>query len=153
MSIRTTQPAPDFYAQKGTMQASAPSYVRRAADNQLLEEVRRGHYCYVLTSRQMGKSSLMVRTSQQLRLLGARTSIVDLTLIGAHDIARADWYLGQLRQIARDLHLDTDVLTWWKDQVGSGEVERFVDFLRVDQKHVPHSWSPDSPFRKIRTSL
>ncbi|MBI4664506.1 MAG: hypothetical protein HY735_37410 [Verrucomicrobia bacterium] len=41
-----------------------------------------GEFCYVLTSRQMGKSSLMVRASNKLRIRGANVVALDLTAVG-----------------------------------------------------------------------
>jgi len=51
-----------FYVTQGTLHHDALSYVERAADEELFHALERGEFCYVLTSRQMGKSSLMVRT-------------------------------------------------------------------------------------------
>jgi sialate O-acetylesterase len=39
------------------MQPDAPSYIEREADRELFERVLAGDFCYVLTPRQMGKSS------------------------------------------------------------------------------------------------
>ena len=62
-----TTVAPDFYVVGGTLPRDAPSYVVRRADQQLLDALRRGEFCSVLTPRQMGKSSLMVRAAARLR--------------------------------------------------------------------------------------
>ena len=51
----------DFFVAGGTLRTSAPSYVTRPADAALLQHLQAGEFCYVLTPRQMGKSSLMVR--------------------------------------------------------------------------------------------
>src|ERR1043166_82012 len=51
----------DFYVTGGTLRPDAPSYVERQADKDLLDGLLKGEFCYVLTSRQMGKSSPMVR--------------------------------------------------------------------------------------------
>ena len=56
-----------FFVTGGNLRVDAPCYVPRQADHDLLEGLLRGEFCYVLTSRQMGKSSLMVRTAQRLR--------------------------------------------------------------------------------------
>ncbi len=53
-----------FYVTGGTLPTDAPSYVARRADTDLLETLRRGEFCYVLDTRQMGESSLMVRAAQ-----------------------------------------------------------------------------------------
>jgi hypothetical protein len=46
-----------FFIPGGTLPGDAPSYFTRQADHNLLEGMRGGLLCYVLTSRQMGKSS------------------------------------------------------------------------------------------------
>ena len=60
-------PEPSFYVTGGTLRHDAPSYVERQADRDLYAGLLHGEFCYVLTSRQMGKSSLMVRTATKLR--------------------------------------------------------------------------------------
>ena len=67
MSLVRTEFKPEFYVVGGTMLPDAPSYVERNADKELFNALTNGEFCYVLTSRQMGKSSLMIRTASRLR--------------------------------------------------------------------------------------
>ena len=76
-----TSPA-EFYKTGGTMSRDAASYVVRQADTDIWDALRRGEFCYVLTSRQMGKSSLMVHTAARLREAGVQMGVLDLTAIG-----------------------------------------------------------------------
>ena len=75
----------------GTVQAGNGRYLERQADRDLLEHCRNGEFAFVLTSRQTGKSSLMVRTAQTLQAEGARAAIVDLNSIGG-ETQEERWY-------------------------------------------------------------
>ena len=55
------------YYYSGTLHEDDPTYVKRQADNELFEALRAGEFCYVLSSRQTGKSSLRVRTMSRLK--------------------------------------------------------------------------------------
>src|ERR1035438_8065222 len=59
-------PGNQFYVTGGTMKPDADSYVVRKADSELLRAALAGEFCYVLTPRQMGKSSMMTRTARSL---------------------------------------------------------------------------------------
>jgi hypothetical protein len=118
----------DFFVAGGTLHPDTPSYVERPADDELFNLALAGEYCYVLTPRQMGKSSLMVRTAQRLKGQGIRTAIIDLTEIGT---VRADaWHLDLITELTRALRLSVDPEAWWQAQASLGPTRRFMNFLR-----------------------
>jgi len=120
--------AADFYVAGGTLRANTPSYVDRPADEELIELTLKGEFCYVLTSRQMGKSSLMIRTARRLQEEGVRSVIVDLTNLGT-EVSIEQWSLGFLNLVKRRLRLSVDLEAWWQDQAGVGYLQRFINFL------------------------
>jgi hypothetical protein len=119
----------DYFVAGGTLKPDTPSYVTRPADDELFDLVLSGEFCYVLTPRQMGKSSLMVRTAQRLRECQVRTAIIDLTQIGT-EISDERWYLSLLSQLKRRLQLSVDPVAWWQARTDLASVLRFTDFLR-----------------------
>src|SRR3970040_2082284 len=94
-----------FYVTGGTLRRNAPSYVQRRADTDLYRGLSRGEFCYVLTSRQRGKSSLMVRTAVRLREDGAAVAVLDLTAIG-QNLTAEYWYSGLLGRIGEQLDIE-----------------------------------------------
>src|SRR5688500_14282201 len=97
-----------IYAVGGAVQASGGLYLERTADTELLQLCRAGKLAFILSSRQVGKSSLMVHTAQQLEKENIRSAIVDLSAIGV-TVSAEEWYLGILNEIANSLGLQTDI--------------------------------------------
>ena len=118
----------EFFVAGGTLKGNAPSYVERPADEELYQAVKRGEFCYVLTARQMGKSSLMARTARRLQAEGIETAIIDLTQIGT--VAPDQWYFDFVSEVAAELDLDIDIEAWWQANASQGIVRRFTNFLR-----------------------
>jgi tetratricopeptide (TPR) repeat protein len=119
----------DFFVAGGILRPDTPSYVEREADAELLRVALTGQFAYVLTPRQMGKSSLMVRTAVRLRDQGVRTALIDLTAIGT-GVSVEQWYLGLLHRLARELRLPVAAERWWAERAALAPVQRFLAFLR-----------------------
>jgi hypothetical protein len=92
--------------------------------------VRAGEFSYILTPRQMGKTSLVARTSVQLALEGMKCVVIDLSGMGTSDQTPESWYLGQIKRIVVQLRLsEVDYAAWWLARGYLGIVQRFIDFL------------------------
>jgi hypothetical protein len=118
-----------FFVTGGTLRHDAPSYVERQADRHLLEGLLHGQFCYVLTSRQMGKSSLMVRTAARLREQGVQVVVLDLTAIG-QNVTPEQWYDGLLVRMAGQLGLEEELEKFWETHARLSPVQRLFQALR-----------------------
>ncbi|MEO2004533.1 MAG: AAA-like domain-containing protein, partial [Candidatus Poribacteria bacterium] len=119
----------EFYVAGGTLRPDAPSYVRRQADDDLYDALSRREFCYVLTSRQMGKSSLMARVAQRLRGDGATAVLLDLTAIG-QNVTVEQWYDGLLVRVGEQLDLEDELEEFWDEHTGLPPVQRWMTALR-----------------------
>lgn len=118
-----------FFITGGALDPDSLSYVKRPADDKLFELALAGEFCYGLTARQMGKSSLMYRVAQHLRTHGVNPAIIDLTTIGSDDVSVGQWYLGLLTHLTDQLKLVVDLELWWYRHASLGVVQRFITFL------------------------
>jgi WD40 repeat protein len=125
-------PARPFYVTGGTLKPGERSYVERRADTDLFDSLLAGEFCYVLTARQMGKSSLMACTATRLEQAGVASAIVDLTQIGSERGAQgaAQWYFGIANEIHRRLKIAEPLRPWWQERSDLSSVQRLTDFFR-----------------------
>src|SRR5262245_34109935 len=118
-----------FYVTGGTLRADAPSYILRQADEILYASVTQGDFCYVLTARQMGKSSLMVRIAARLRTEGVAVVVLDLTALG-QNLTPEQWYEGLLGRLGQQLALEDALEDFWQRHERLGPLQRWMAALR-----------------------
>ncbi|OQY49287.1 MAG: hypothetical protein DRR08_17140 [Candidatus Parabeggiatoa sp. nov. 2] len=103
----------DFYATGGTLPPNAPSYVPRQADTELYQALKQGQFCYILNSRQMGKSSLAAQVAAQLRQDGMKVVQFELQL--TYDATPEQWYNTLLTKMGRMLGIRKQLDTFWRN--------------------------------------
>jgi len=129
MNAIEVQSQSPFYISGGTLSRDALCYVTRSADRQLHSSLRNGQFCYVLTARQMGKSSLMVRTAARLRDEGVGVVVLDMTAIGIN-LTAEQWYGGLITQMAQHLGLEDQLEEFWDSHTVFGPLQRWMQAIR-----------------------
>ncbi|MBV9339988.1 MAG: AAA-like domain-containing protein, partial [Acidobacteria bacterium] len=159
-----------FFAAGGTLPLDSPSYVRRDSDETLYSYLSEGEFCYVLDSRQVGKSSLVVRVKDRLKRDGVQVAQLDLQSIG-QNVTAEQWYGSLLTQLGDELGLGDEVYDFFQEvkrQERLGPLQRWIDSLtdvvlprcpgrivifvdEIDQVRTLHSrFSTDEFFTGIR---
>ncbi|GAB4535780.1 MAG: AAA-like domain-containing protein [Pleurocapsa sp.] len=121
----------DFYKVGGSLRYGHPTYITRKADRDIYKALKENEFCYVFNARQMGKSSLRVRTMKTLAQEGFKCVAIDLGILGRFATPE-QWYGGLMAELWRRLRLTPgidDDLHWWRSHLELPPVQRLSRFI------------------------
>lgn len=114
----------------GAVDPSAQLYLLRDADEDLARLLSAHEFVNVVTSRQMGKTSLVFRAISQLGPMGFRSAYFDLAPLRTQANAQV-YYRTVVREIARGLGIDDLLDGFWKRRDNIAPSQGFIDFFRM----------------------
>ncbi|BAU63327.1 WD-repeat protein [Stanieria sp. NIES-3757] len=119
------------YQVGGCLTTNASCYAIRQADRELYQALIRGQFCYVLNSRQMGKSSLRVQTMHRLQRKGMSCAAIDMTRIGSNNLTPQQWYKGVVFELLRCFNLlgKINFKAWWQEKEHLSNNQRLIEFI------------------------
>ncbi|MBD2077020.1 AAA-like domain-containing protein [Phormidium sp. FACHB-592] len=119
------------YQVGGSLRVGAPSYVTRQADQDLYEALKARQFCYVLNSRQMGKSSLRVQTMHRLKAEGVTCIAIDMTRIGSEHITPQQWYEQVISELWRGANLigKVNLKAWFGEEGDRSSIQLLIRFI------------------------
>ncbi len=126
-------PISSFYKVGGALTQDVSSYVTRASDDELYKALKAGEFCYVLNSRQMGKSSLMVRTLTRLQADAWAGMTIDFSAKDSQSDRSDYWYDGIINKLNGEFKLlkRQEFLVWLKERDFIAPVERLGEFIET----------------------
>ncbi|WP_267894950.1 AAA-like domain-containing protein [Nostoc sp. 'Lobaria pulmonaria (5183) cyanobiont'] len=90
-----------------------------------------GKFCYVFSSRQMGKSSLRLQTRHKLEQASYSCVSINMTRIGNGNITPAQWYKGIVVDLLRSFNVfsKVNIKAWWSEREDLPALQRLSQFV------------------------
>jgi len=120
-----------YFKVGGSLRYGHPTYIKRKADRNIYQALKTKEFCYVLNSRQMGKSSLRVRMMKTLNAEGFKCVAIDLGVLGRSATAE-QWFGSLMSKLWSSLRLTPgidDDLDWWRSHSVLSPLPRFCRFV------------------------
>ena len=123
------QPAERELKAGGPLDAEDHLYVARDADQEFLDLLKANEFVNVVTSRQMGKTSLVYHAMAELLPQGYHFAYYDLAKLRSETDRRT--YLQTLvSELDRELNSGIDLDSFWAQRANLAASQGFVDFFR-----------------------
>lgn len=126
----------------GTLKPNDPSYVKRRADDELYQALKKGEYCNLFNSRQMGKSSLETRVRNQLKKENFAVCLIDVSNL-SKDIPQNKFYYTLIEKIMSGFKINQefDLDSW------------FDSHDRIDYSELFRKFIEDVLFSKLKNKI
>ena len=119
-----------FFSVGTPLNAVRAGYIRRPADDLLVEAVSAGRYAHIISANRTGKSSLVASAAAHLENNDVRVAILDLQQIGTKDAGTdaGRWFYNVAYRLMRQLRIRFDLQEWWQDKSILSNRQRLLEF-------------------------
>ena len=114
----------------GPIKADNIFYVKRDVDDYLFDQLKLNKLCYILESRQTGKTSLLFRTRDRLSRDGIKNVRISLSGLGVETALEDKWYNSQMDMINDEFNLGLDLGQWIKKHEHLQSLRIFDKFIQ-----------------------
>ncbi len=119
-----------FFSVGTPLNAVRAGYIRRPADDLLVEAVSARRYAHVISANRTGKSSLIASAAAHLEHNDTHVAVLDLQQIGTRE-AGSDagrWFYNVAYRLMRQLRIKIDLQEWWQDKSILSNRQRLLEF-------------------------